>query len=147
MWLLNWLPDWTFHLMMAAGLLGILVGVYFRRLPIIAQYQVPIIIVSVVLTVAGVWYSGGIAKDREYRALVAELQVKIAQAEKQAADANTQIEYVYRDRVQVVEKVRYQVISAIRENTNALDASCRLIPEAVSILNQAAQPPAPKEQP
>lgn len=138
MWLLNWLPDWIFHLMIVAGIVGTLAGLYFRRIPI--TYQIPVVVISVLLIVAGVWYSGGIAKDREYQLKIAELQLKVAAAEKQAAEANARIEYVYRDRVQVVEKVRYQVITAIRESSNALDANCRVIPQAVDILNQAARP-------
>ena len=146
MWVLNFLPDWIFHLILLSGIVSIVVGVFLRGFPIINRYQTPILLLGIFLTVAGVWYEGGIAKDREYRERIAKLQLRIAEAEKQAAEANAKIEYVYIDRVKVVERVRYEVLSAIRENSNVLDANCRVIPEAVTIINQAAQPYAKEGQ-
>lgn len=140
MWVLNFLPDWVFHLVLVIGIINIVVGVFLRGFPIIDRYQTPIVLLGVFLTVAGIWYSGGIAKDREYRERIAKLQLQVAEAEKKAAEANAKIEYVYVDRVKVVERVRYEVVSAIRENSNALDANCKIIPQAVDIINQAAQP-------
>lgn len=138
MWILNFLPDWIFHALLIVGVLGIIASMFLKQIPVINRYQTPIWILGILLTIAGVWYSGGIAKDREYQQKISELQVKVAEAEKRAAETNAKIEYVYRDRVEVVEKIRYKVISAIRENSNELDANCRIIPQAVDILNQAA---------
>lgn len=146
MWVLNFLPDWIFHLVLLSGIVSIVVGVFLRGFPIINRYQTPILLLGIFLTVAGVWYEGGIAKDKEYRARIAELKLQVAESERKAAEANAKIEYVYVDRVKVVERVRYEVLSAIRENSNALDANCRVIPEAVTIINQAAQPYAKEGQ-
>jgi len=140
MWILNFLPDWIFHALLIVGVLGIIASMFLKQFPIISKYQTPIWLLGIVLVVVGVWFSGGIAKDREYQQQIAELQVKIAESEKRAIEANAQIEYVYRDRIQVVEKIRYKVISAIRESSGKIDANCQVVPEALEILNQAARP-------
>lgn len=140
MWILNFLPDWFFHAALLLGVLAIIASMFLKQFPMIKRYQTPLWLLGLILCIAGVWYSGGIAKDREYQQRISELQVQIAQAEKRAAEANARVEYVYRDRVKVVEKIRYKVISAIRESSGELDARCEVIPEAVDILNQAARP-------
>lgn len=146
MWILNFLPDWIFHAALVLGVLAIVISMFLQQFPLIKRYQTPLWLLGLILCIAGVWYSGGIAKDREYQQRISDLQVQIAQAEKRAAEANARVEYVYRDRVEVVEKIRYKVISAIRESSNALDANCQVIPEAVDILNQSARPQTQESQ-
>ena len=138
MWILNWLPDWIFYLITASGVVALSAGMFLKGIPVVGKYQIPVLFVGAILTVVGIWYLGGIAKDREYRERIAEMQVKIAEAEKKAAEENTKIEYVYRDKIKVVEKVRYEVIGSIRESASELDANCYVIPQAVEILNKAA---------
>ena len=140
MWLINFLPDWIFYLLLIIGILGIIISMFLKEIPVINRYQTPIWLLGILLTILGVWFAGGISKDQEYRERISALQLRVAEAEKKSAEVNTQIEYVYRDRVQVVEKVRYQVISAIREHSTSMDANCTVIPTAVEILNQATQP-------
>jgi len=137
-WLLNWLPDWIFYLILVVGILGIVASYVLRAIPFVSTHAMGIQVAGIILTVLGVWYSGGIAKDREYRERIAELKLQVAQAEKAAAEANAKIEYVYVDRVKVVEKIKYEVLSSIRESSSELDANCVISPKAVEILNKAA---------
>jgi hypothetical protein len=139
MWLINWLPYWVFYLILIAGVLGIVASYVLKAIPFISAHAMGIQVAGILLTVLGVWFAGGIAKDREYQERIAELQLQVAKAEKAAAEANAKIEYVYVDRVRVVEKVKYQVIGSIRENSNELDANCKISPRAVDILNQSAE--------
>ena len=78
MWLLNFLPDIFFHIILLIGLLGIAVSFVLNFIPFVSTYRVAIQAVAILLTVAGVWYEGGIAKDQEYRAKIAELEKKVA---------------------------------------------------------------------
>jgi hypothetical protein len=139
MWILNWLPYWIFYLILLIGVLGIVASYVLKTIPFVRKHAMGIQVAAILLTVVGVWFAGGIAKDREYRERIAALQLKIAESEKRAAEANAEIEYVYVDRVQVVEKVRYQVIGSIREHSNELDANCTISPKAVEILNRSAE--------
>lgn len=138
MWLIGFLPDSVFYALLILGLLGIIASIFLRNLPIISKYHNPLFLLGLLMTVVGVWFAGGIAKDREYRERIAALQLEIVESEKRAAEANAEIEYVYVDRVEVVEKVRYQVVGSIREYSNELDANCTISPKAVEILNRSA---------
>lgn len=138
MWLIGFLPDSVFYALLILGLLGIIASIFLRNLPIISKYHNPLFLLGLLMTVVGVWFAGGITKDREYRERIAALQLEIVESEKRAAEANAEIEYVYVDRVEVVEKVRYQVVGSIREYSNELDANCTISPKAVEILNRSA---------
>lgn len=139
MWLINWLPYWVFYLILLAGILGIVASYVLKMIPFVSTHAMGIQVAGILLTVLGVWFAGGIAKDREYQERIADLKLQVARAEKEAAEANAKIEYVYVDRIKVVEKIKYEVVSSIRENSSELDSNCKITPKAVSILNQSAE--------
>ena len=139
MWLVNWLPYWVFYLVLLIGVLGIIASYVLKMIPFVSTHSMGIQVASILVTVVGVWFAGGIAKDREYQERIAELKLQVARAEQAAAEANAKIEYVYVDRIKVVEKIKYEVVNSIRENSNELDANCKIIPKAVDILNQSAE--------
>ena len=76
--------------------------------------------------------------EAKWQARVDELETKVAAAEKAAAEANGRIETVYVDRVQVVKEVQYVVQNRIAKDAAKIDMTCRVDPEAIEILNQAA---------
>ena len=138
MWLIGFLPDSVFYALLILGLLGIIASIVLRNLPIISKYHNPLFLLGLLMTVVGVWFAGGISKDREYREAISEMQVKVAESEKRASEASAQVEYVYRDQIKVVEKIKYEVISNIRKYEGELDANCKISPTAVEILNKSA---------
>ena len=138
MWLINWLPDWIFYLVLLIGVLGIVASYVLQAIPFVSTHATGIQVAGILLTVVGVWFAGGIAKDREYQARITDLQLQVARAEQAAAEANAKIEYVYVDRIKVVEKIKYEVINSIRENANELDSNCKISPTVVDILNRSA---------
>ena len=79
------------------------------------------------------------ANEAKWKARVAELEIKVAAAEKAAAEANGKIETVYVDRVRVVKEVQYVVQARIAKDAARIDLTCRVDPEAIDILNQAAR--------
>jgi hypothetical protein len=138
MWIIDILPDGVFYAMLLIGLLCIIVSIFLQQIPFINKYNTPILLAGLFLTVSGVWFAGGISKDREYREKLADLQLAIARAEQRAAETNAKIEYVYRDRIQVVEKIKYEVSGSIREFSTEIDANCNINPKVINILNKAA---------
>ena len=141
MWILNFLPNIVFHLILLIGVLGIAVSFVFKAVPFISKYHLPILSVSIFLTIIAVWYEGGIAKDAEYQAMINEMKLKVAEAEKQAAEANAKIEYVFIDRIQKVKDVQVVVQEKIRNVAVNIDDNCKITVDTVDILNKAAKLP------
>lgn len=142
MWILNWLPDFVFHLILIAGVLALLVGWALRMVPVVAKYSLPIQVVGVLLTVLGVWYEGGIAKDAEWKAKVADLETKVAQAEVKSANVNTKVVTKVVTKTQVIKQKGDDVVRYIDREITKYDSECKIPQVAIrahdaSALNKA----------
>jgi hypothetical protein len=91
-----------------------------------------------VLLVSGVYFKGGYSVEMEWRAKVAELESKVAVAEQKSKEVNTQIQTVYVDRVKVVKEKQIVIQEKLKTVEVKIDANCKVVPEAIDILNDAA---------
>ena len=140
MWLLNFLPDIFFHIILLIGLLGIAVSFVLNFIPFVSTYRVAIQAVAILLTVAGVWYEGGIAKDQEYRAKIAELEKKVAVAEAKSHEVNTVIETKIVEKIKVVKENVYINREIIKEVAGGqLNAICTLPKSTISLHDSASR--------
>jgi hypothetical protein len=146
MWMLSFIPDAFLALIintiLITGIIGFAASFFFgyvvRWLPAIAPYHLLIQVVSIVLLVSGVYFKGGYSVEMEWRAKVAELEAKVAIAEQQSKEANTQIQTVYVDRVKVVKEKQIVIQEKLKTVEVKIDANCKVVPEAIDILNDAA---------
>lgn len=139
MWILNWLPDFVFHLILIAGVLGLLASWVLRFIPLVATYRLPIQVASVLLTILGVWYEGGIAKDAEWKARVAELEIKVAQAEAKSATENVKIVTKVVKQLELVRTRGSDVVKYIDREIVKYDNVCPIPKEVVKAHNMAAE--------
>ena len=138
MWLLQWLPDWVFHLILLVGLLGLGFSFLLKFFPSAAPYKVLIQVVASLMIVLGVYMEGAISNQAWWELRVAEAEKRVAEAEKKAAEANGKIEYVIVEKTKVVEVVDKKTQQQIRDLANKMDQRCYITPEVNAIHNQAA---------
>lgn len=138
MWLLNLLPDLVWHLLLILSVLTILFTYFLRMIPFVGANAVQLRFAAITLLVLTVWMEGGIANESKWQARVQELEAKVAAAEKAAVEANGKIETVYVDRVEVVKEIQYVVKDNIKRSADSLDNNCKITPQAIELLNQAA---------
>ena len=146
MWMLAFIPDaflaWVINTILITGIVGFLASFFFgyvvRWLPSIAPYHLLIQVISILLLVAGVYFKGGYSVEMEWRAKVAELESKVAVAEQKSKEVNTQIQTVYVDRVKVVKEKQIVIQEKLKTVEVKIDANCKVVPEAIDILNDAA---------
>lgn len=146
MWMLSWIPDsfliWVINLVLLAGVIGTTASVLFklviRYFPWFIPYRLILQLVSVILLIIGVYLRGGYSVEADWRARVAELEAKVAASEKQSKEANVQIQKVYVDRVKVVKEKQIVIQEKLKTVEVKIDANCKVVPEAISILNEAA---------
>ena len=139
MWLLNWLPDFVFHLMLLVGLLAIGASFVLSFIPFVSQYKLPIQVAGIILTVVAVWYEGGIAKDAEYKARIAALELKVAKAETESAEANTRLaEQILREqaRIKDITETNKKRLDAL---AGQLNNQCTVNNSVITVLNDAAK--------
>ena len=143
MWLLHLLPTslilWIVNIAMIVGLLGILVSFFIKFIPFINIYRTPIQIVSIIVFCSGIYWYGGYTTEMMWRDQVAQMEAKVAESEAKSKKVNRVIQKVYVDRVKVVKQDVVVVQEKIREISNTIDKDCKITPEAIDLLNQAAR--------
>lgn len=139
MWLLNWLPDFVFHGMLVIGLLALAASFVLGFIPFVAQYKIPMQVAGIILTVVAVWYEGGIAKDAEYKARIAEMELKISRSETAAAEANTRLaEQILREQARIKDITETNK-KRLKELAGELDKQCTVNQGVIDVLNNAAK--------
>ena len=143
MWLLHLLPTslilWIVNIAMIAGAIGILASFFIKFIPFINIYRTPIQIVSIIVFCSGIYWYGGYTTEMMWRDQVAQMEAKVAESEEKSRKVNRVIQKVYVDRVKVVKQDVVVIQEKIREISNTIDKDCKITPEAVDLLNQAAR--------
>ena len=139
MWILQFLPDWVFHAICLAGFAGLIIAFFLGFVPFVGRYSLPIKIVSLLLLVFGLFMEGAITNEQVWQARVKELEAKIAESEKKIEKTNTKIKKVYVTKVKVIKQDKIVVQERIVREAAAIDKNCKVTPEAISILNEAAK--------
>lgn len=138
MWLLDFLPFWIFHLVVLAGIGGILASTVLKFIPFISNYKLPIQVGSAILLAFGLYMEGGVSNQEKWEARVAEVKLEMAKKDAASAEATTKVvtKYVTVDRI-VKEKgdaILKEVPKFISEDA---DAQC-VVPNGFVLLHDSA---------
>jgi hypothetical protein len=136
MWLLNWLPDFVIHLLVIAGVLGIIASWFFGFVPFISQYKLPIQMISILVLVFGIWIEGANNNNNSWLLKVKELETKLAQAETQSAQVNTILVENIVEKEKIIKDKQNELKIAI--NKYSTD-ECKLSNASVSLFNSSSQ--------
>jgi hypothetical protein len=141
-WMFSIVPDavlnWVYWAIIALGVTGMFAGWFGKFIPMYGRYVGVIKPVGIALVILGVWLRGGYDTELAWRAKVAEAEAKVVAAEAKSKETNTVIQTQYRDKVKTVKEVQIVVQERIVKEAAKMDAECKVDPEAISILNQAA---------
>lgn len=100
LYLLSFLPDWFWGLVLIVGILASLASWVLRVIPFVKKYSLPLNVAGVLLTLSGIYYQGVIANEEKWMQRIDELEEAVKDAEAKAKQTNTEI------RTEVVEKVK-----------------------------------------
>ena len=147
MFILSFLPDWVFHAIAIAGVLGTLAGFVLGMIPFIKKYIIPIRVISLLMLSFGLFLEGGLADNAVWQARVKEVEAKLAEAEVKSAKENTKIVTKVITKTQVVKTrgqdiVRYIDREVVKYDTKfAPGGECEIPKEFIKAINDAAEPP------
>jgi hypothetical protein len=138
MWIVNFLPDFIFHALMLVSLLALVASFVLDSIPFVSTNVKAIQLASAVVLAIALYFEGAIGDNNAWLARVADLERQVAVAEDKSKETNTVIQYQYRDKVRTIKETQVVVQERIVKEAEKMDAECRVSPEAISILNQAA---------
>lgn len=138
MWLLDFLPFWIFHLIVLAGIGGILASTVLKFIPFISNYKLPIQVASVILLSFGLYMEGGVSNQEKWEARVAEVKLEMAKKDAASAEATTKVvtKYVTVDRI-VKEKGDAILKEVPKFISKDADAQC-VVPNGFVLLHDSA---------
>jgi hypothetical protein len=147
MWIISFLPDWVFHAITFAGVLGTVAGFVLGMIPVIKTYIIPVRVISILLLSLGLYLEGGLADYAVWEAKVKEVEAKLAEAELKSAKENTKIVTKVITKTQIV-RTRGETITKyidreiIKYDTKfAPGGQCEIPKEFIKALNDAAEAP------
>jgi 4-hydroxyphenylpyruvate dioxygenase-like putative hemolysin len=137
MWILQFLPNWIFYLLLFAGVVGFLAAHFIKVLPQVELVQVA----SAVAVIFSCYMIGAIANNDAWLARVKELEVKVAEAEAKSATTNTEIVQKTLVKTQVVRERGQDIVKYVDREVVKFDTNCTIPQEFVTAHNRAAEAP------
>jgi len=147
MWIISFLPDWVFHAITFAGVLGTVAGFVLGMIPVIKTYIIPVRVISILLLSIGLYLEGGLADYAVWEAKVKEVEAKLAEAELKSAKENTKIVTKVITKTQIVRTrgeniVKYIDREIVKYDTKfAPGGQCEIPKDFIKALNDAAEQP------
>lgn len=134
MFLLSFLPNWIFYILLLLSGVGLFLSSFLANLPFISTYAKPIQIASVIGLVFSVYMCGGISNEEGWQKKVLQQQAEIAQLKQKEAEVSTKVVTKYVDKITVVKEKNNEIAKYINQDA---DAKCQL-PNSFSVLHDAA---------
>lgn len=138
MFLLDFLPFWIFHLIVLAGVGGLLASIVLKFIPFVSTYRLPIQVGAIVLLVFGVFMEGGVSNQERWEAKVAEAKLEMAKKEAESAEASVKVVTKYIDRVTVVKENGDAIIREVPKFISAKSDSMCVVPNGFVLLHDSA---------
>lgn len=143
MWVLKFVPDWIFYLILFSGVAGLVVSYCIRFIPVpfIYIYKTPIQLGSILAVALGTFMSGAIYNDHAWLDRVHEMEAKVAEAEKKSSEENIVILEKVVTNTKIIRERGQDVIKYIDREIVKFDNTCAIPEEFVSIHNKIAEQP------
>lgn len=139
MFILQIIPDFVFHLILLAGLLGLAASFVLSYIPFISLYRLPIQIAASILIAIGAYMEGAISNNAEWEARVAELKLQVAKAEADSADANTKLTEALANSQAKIVVTQENTKKAIQKNAPVINQTCKINDISIKLYNQAVK--------
>jgi len=139
------LPVWFWPAVAGAGLLLYFVAGVVAHFPVLKLYKWPVKIVGALVFVLGIFMFGGAGVTAIWQAQVDAAQAKVDAAVVASKSANDKLAQVRKQKNQVIVKRQVVIQERIVKDAAKIDATCKVAPEAIKDLNDAAANPETKK--
>lgn len=139
MWVVNFLPDFIFHILLLVGLLGLVASIVLDSIPFISTNAKAIQLASAVVLAIALYFEGAISDNTAWLDRVHQMEKKVAEAEAKSADANTRLVTEMAKNREKIAANQQAVKQAIQQNIQAINRECKLTDISVEMYNQAVR--------
>ena len=138
-WLIDFLPEWVFHIVICLGIISLIASAILKRLPTLYTYSFITYLTGLFLIVSGVWFEGALSEKSNWEEKVKELETKAQVAEAKSQQVNTVIETKIVERVKIVKDTKNANKETAKLIARQLDDRCVVPESTVMLINSASQ--------
>ena len=144
-WILSFIPDWVWTLVLIFGILGTLAAWILKFIPFVSTYRLPIQVASIIALVAGVYFQGVIANEAKWQDKIAELQEKVAEAETKSKETNVVVQEKIVTKTKIIKEKGQDIVNYIdrevvkKEEIIKYIEQCPVPKEIIDLHNQATE--------
>ena len=129
MWMLNFIPDWVFHLLLFVGFGGIIAASVFRSV-----FLYPI---AALILCSSIFMEGLIFGQKDMREQIVIMEAKLQQYQQESADLNIKLAEKYNNKVIKIKEKTNEVVKYVDKYVTVYDNSCS-VPNAFVVLHDSA---------
>jgi hypothetical protein len=143
-WILSFLPDWFWTLVLFAGAAAVAASWLLKFIPFVGTYKLPLQICGILAVVIGVYFQGVIANEAKWQAKIAELEAQIKIAEEKSKEVNTVVETKVVTKTKVIKERGAEIVKYVdkiidRVQTVEVEKACPIPKEVIDVHNEASQ--------
>jgi hypothetical protein len=138
LWLLTSWMVYIVHIALVIGVIGTFFSYILYRIPFVWQYASIIKLVALPLLIISIFLEGYFYASKSWIEESKKFEEKVKVAEQQSKDANVKLDNALKDKNNAVKKQQIVIQERIKEVQVQVNADCKVSPEAVKILNDAA---------
>lgn len=134
-WMLSFLPDWFWTLLLISSIVAIGLSKF------IAPYKLPLRWGGLAGLLISIWFLGAASNEEKWQVRIKELEEKLAIAENKSHEENVKIEEKIVNKTKVIKQKGEEIIKYIDRNNEIIKyvESCPLPKDAIEIHNAAAK--------
>jgi hypothetical protein len=142
-WIINMfvgnLPIWMWPAAAGASITIYFLAGIISHIPNAKPYAIFIKPVAFIALLISVFMYGGAGVTAIYQEKLKEAQAEVANAKDLSKAGNTQVKTIYVDKVKVVHDRQVVVQHDIAQDAKVIDSECKVTPQAIKDLNEAAK--------
>ena len=139
LWLLNSWISYIVHAALIAGVIGTFFGSIVAKIPVIGNYGAIVKTIALPLLIVAIFAEGYLFASKSWIEESKKFEEKVKVAEQKAKDANDKLGQALTDKNNSDKQQQIVIQEKIKEVEVQVNAECKILPDVVKILNDAAK--------
>ena len=139
LWLLDSWISYIVHAALIAGVIGTFFGSIVARIPVINSYGAIVKTIALPLLIVAIFAEGYLFASKSWIEEAKKFEEKVKVAEQKAKDANDKLGQALTDKNNSIKQQQIVIQEKIKEVEVQVNAECKILPDVVKILNDAAK--------
>ncbi len=139
LWLLSTWVSYIVHAALILGVVGTFFGSILNKVPFINTYASIIKGIAMPLLIVAIFEEGYLYASKSWIEEAKKFEEKVKVAEQQSKDANAKLSKALTEKNKEIKQQQVIIQEKIKEVQVKVNADCKVAPEAIKILNEAAK--------